>query len=59
MNQEKTKKTLKIIAIILRFVAAIFGKVGEKHLDKHAGNDATDGNERKALPAHDERSKEQ
>ena len=56
MNQEKTKKTLKIIAFILRIVAAIFGRVGEKHLDKHAGNDATDGKERKALPAHDERN---
>ena len=54
MNQEKTKKTLKIIAFILRIVAAIFGKVGEKH--KTAGGDATDGNERKALPAHDERN---
>ena len=58
MNQEKTKKTLKIIAFFLRIVAAIFG-VGEKHIDKHVGNDATDGNERKALPPHDKGSQEQ
>lgn len=58
MEKEQTKKTVKIIAILLRIVAAIFG-VGEKHLDKHAGGDATDGNERKALHAYDKGSQEQ